>query len=326
MKTDTTQFKIQAHGFEPAYLELYQTDELWRRAREAVERLEACKVCPRDCEVNRLEGETAVCKTGRHSRVSSCFPHFGEEDCLKGWNGSGTIFFSMCNLRCVFCQNHGISYSPDGVEVGPLALAKMTLDLQKRGCHNVNFVTPEHVVPQILEALPHAVDMGLRVPLVYNTGAYDSLDSIRLMEGIVDVYMPDLKFLDPDLSEKYLKARDYPQAAMRAIKEMHRQVGDLVFDENGLAKRGLLVRHLVMPGCLDETRKIMRFLAEEVSPHTFVNVMAQYQPSAKVSRARYAEINRPITAEEHGEAFQIARQAGLYRFDQRDAPFRLFAF
>lgn len=327
MAIEAKQFIVKGRDFEPAYLELHRTGELWQRARKAVERLEACKVCPRDCEINRLENKTAACKTGRYSIVSSCFPHFGEEDCLKGQRGSGTIFFSMCNLRCVFCQNYDISQNTNGTEVRPLILAKMMLELQENGCHNINFVTPEHVVPQILEALPHAVEMGLRLPLVYNTGAYDSLDSIHLMDGIVDIYMPDLKFLDAGLSKKYLKAKDYPETATQAIKAMHRQVGDLVVDENGLAKRGILVRHLVMPGHGEETRAIMRFLTEEVSLHTYVNIMAQYHPSGKVGAEKYAEINRRITQEEYEYAYQTAREAGLHRFDKRNEPLlRLFRF
>ena len=326
MTTPVKEFKVEAKNLEPAYLGLHRREELWQRAREALEHLEACRVCPRNCDVNRLQDEIAVCKTGRYGIVSSQFPHFGEEDCLRGVKGSGTIFFSMCNLRCVFCQNYDISHLREGIEARPLTLAQMMLDLQKKGCHNINFVTPEHVVPQILEALPHAVEMGLKIPLVYNTGAYDSLDSIKSMDGIVDIYMPDLKFIDSDLSKKYLKAEDYPETAQAAIKEMHSQVGDLVFDENGLAKRGVLVRHLVMPGFPEETRKIMRFLSDEISPHTYINIMDQYRPSAKVGAEKYAEINRPITKEELQQAYQYAREAGLYRFDERKPLLNLVSF
>ena len=251
--------------------------------------------------------------------MSSHFPHFGEEDCLRGLNGSGTIFFSMCNLKCVFCQNFEISQDRDGVEAQPETLAQMMLELQEKGCHNINFVTPEHVVPQILEALPLAVQMGLRLPLVYNTGACDSLESIRLMDGVVDIYMPDFKYWDEGLSAKYLRAKKYPQAAKAVIKEMQRQVGDLVFDEKGLAKRGVLVRHLVMPGNEEDSRKVMRYLAHEVSPHTYVNIMDQYRPAWKVTENRYREINRRTTAEEHLGTIRIAREEGLYRFDARDS-------
>ena len=310
-------FTIESEDFEPAYMKLFRTGELYRRSREVLRLLENCKVCPRDCEVDRLADETAVCKTGRHAIVSSAFPHFGEEDCLRGWNGSGTIFFSMCNLKCVFCQNYDISQNGEGQEAGPEHLAFMMMNLQNRGCHNINFVTPEHVVPQILEALPLAVQLGLRLPLVYNTGAYDSMDSMRVMDGIVDIYMPDFKYWSPELSKKYLKAKDYPEAAQRVIREMHRQVGDLVVDENGLAKRGVLVRHLVMPDSDSDARQIMHFLNHEVSPHTYVNIMSQYRPAGKVNANKYPELNRKIFSEEVGRVYKIAREEGLYRFDKR---------
>ena len=310
-------FTIESKDFEPAYMKLFRTGELYRRSREVLRLLENCKVCPRDCEVDRLADETAVCKTGRHAIVSSAFPHFGEEDCLRGWNGSGTIFFSMCNLKCVFCQNYDISQDGEGQEAGPEHLAFMMMNLQNRGCHNINFVTPEHVVPQILEALPLAVQLGLRLPLVYNTGAYDSMDSMRVMDGIVDIYMPDFKYWSPELSKKYLKAKDYPEAAQRVIREMHRQVGDLVVDENGLAKRGVLIRHLVMPDSDSDARQIMHFLNHEVSPHTYVNIMSQYRPAGKVNANKYPELNRKIFSEEVGRVYKIAREEGLYRFDKR---------
>lgn len=303
--------------FEPSYVTLYRSGALERRAEEAVKTLEHCTVCPRNCEINRLQDEKMVCKTGRYAAVASYFPHCGEEDCLRGWNGSGTIFFSMCNLRCVFCQNYDVSQEGQGKETRPERLAEMMLELQEEGCHNINFVTPEHVVPQILEALPLAVRMGLRLPLVYNTSAYDSLQSLRHMDGVIDIYMPDFKFWDPDVSKRLMKAKDYPEAARAAIKEMHRQVGELAFDDSGLARRGLLVRHLVMPGGLAGSREIMHFLAREVSPHTYVNIMAQYYPAGQVGAEKYAEINRRTTAEEYQEAVRIAREAGLYRFDER---------
>jgi putative pyruvate formate lyase activating enzyme len=311
-------FQINSDDFEPAYMKLFRTGELYRRSREGLQQLKSCKVCPRDCEVDRLNDEWALCKTGRYAWVSSHFPHFGEEDCLRGWNGSGTIFFSMCNLKCVFCQNYDISQQRDGAESRPETLAQMMLELQEKGCHNINFVTPEHVVPQILEALPLAVQMGLRLPLVYNTGAYDSLESLRLMDGVVDIYMPDFKYWGEALSAKYLKAKKYPQAAKAVIKEMQKQVGDLVFDEKDLAKRGVLARHLVMPDNLEDSRQIMRFLAHEVSPHTYINVMDQYRPAWKVTENRYREINRRTTSEEHQETIRIAQEEGLYRFDTRN--------
>ncbi len=308
-------------GFKPAYLWLYESGELQNRVERAVTMLASCQVCPRDCKVNRLENKTAACHTGRYAMVSSYFPHFGEEDCLRGRNGSGTIFFSMCNLRCVFCQNYDISQAGQGHEVRPEDLAAMMLELQGHGCHNINFVTPEHVVPEILEALPIAIERGLRLPIVYNTSAYDSLDSLHLMDGVVDIYMPDFKLWDSKLSLLYVKAKDYGEAARRAIKEMHRQVGDLVLDEHGMAQRGLMIRHLVMPGGIASTREIMRFIAQEISSHTYVNVMAQYYAAGKVGPEKYAEINRQITRQEYQEAVRIAREEGISRLDPRELDY-----
>ena len=310
-------FFVPSETFEPAYMTLYRRGELHRRVERALQELANCHVCPRNCGVNRLENEKAVCRSGRYAVVASYFPHFGEEDCLRGWRGSGTIFFSWCNLRCVFCQNFDISQEGDGREARPEELAAMMLQLQEMGCHNINFVTPEHVVPQVLEALLIAVEGGLHLPIVYNTSAYDSLQSLRLLDGVVDIYMPDFKFWTAERSRRYLLAKDYPEVARQAIKEMHRQVGDLKFDEFGLAKRGLLVRHLVMPGFLDETRQILKFLAEEISPDTYVNIMDQYHPAGKVSAEKYPEINRRITSDEYLEALQIAHEVGLWRLDER---------
>jgi putative pyruvate formate lyase activating enzyme len=265
--------------------------------------------------------------------VTSAFPHLGEEDCLRGWNGSGTIFFGHCNLRCVFCQNFDIS---QGLAPGPRRLdphsgkvlgnaglpaedlARLMLDLQLRGCHNNKFVTPEHVVPQVLEALVPAVEGGLRLPLVYNTSAYDSLESLKLLDGVVDIYMPDLKFFSHELCKRYLKAEDYPEVAKAALREMHRQVGFLTFDSNGLAQRGVLIRHLVMPGQPDETRSVLEWIAAELGPQTFVNVMAQYRPAGKVGPNRYPEINRPLGSSEYRAALEVARAAGLARLDERE--------
>ncbi len=308
---------ITAARFEPAYLRLYESGELERRVGRAVEALKSCEVCPRDCGVDRLADKFAVCKTGRYAVVSSYFAHFGEEDCLRGSKGSGTIFFSGCNLRCVFCQNFDISWQLRGTPAPPEKLAAMMLELQAEGCHNINFVTPEHVVPQIIEALPLAIEGGLRLPLVYNTSAYDSMESLELMEGVVDIYMPDFKYWDSEMARKYSKAPDYPEAARRAIKEMHRQVGELVTDEEGLAVRGLMIRHLVMPEQIAGTREVMRWIAQELSPHTYVNVMAQYYPAGKVSRQEYPEINRRLTSPEYEAALDEAGRAGLKRLDPR---------
>jgi putative pyruvate formate lyase activating enzyme len=301
----------------PNYVRLYETGELQRRVKEALAGLEHCRVCPWDCDVNRLQNQTKVCRTGRYARVASYFPHFGEEDCVRGWHGSGTIFFAWCNLRCVFCQNHDISQQEAGNEVRPEQLAAMMLELQDMGCHNINWVTPEHVVPQILEALPYAIRGGLRLPIVYNTSAFDSLDSLQHMDGIVDIYMPDFKYWTPEQAKRYLKSPKYPETARAAVKEMSRQVGDLRFDERGLARRGVLVRHLVMPEALEETRHIMRFLATEVSPHTYVNIMDQYYPAGKVNAEKFPELCRRTTRQEVCDALAIAREVGLYRFDER---------
>jgi putative pyruvate formate lyase activating enzyme len=306
-------------SFRPAYLDLTR-DELCDRSAEAVAALADCRLCPRDCGVNRLEDAWSACKTGRYAIVSSGFPHFGEEDCLRGWNGSGTIFFGHCNLRCVFCQNFDISQDikpradPGSV---PAEIAALMLALQRRGCHNINFVTPEHVVAQILEAVMEAVDRGLTLPLVYNTSAYDSIHSIELMNGIVDIYMPDIKYWSREAGARYLKAADYPDAARAAIKAMHEQVGPLVLDEDGLAQRGVLIRHLVMPGGLDETRAILEWIARELGPETYINLMDQYHPAGKVNGDQYPEINRQLTSAEFSEAHHIAADLGLRRLDER---------
>lgn len=310
-------FLIPHRTFVPAYIKTFEEGRLRERVQEAIELLRVCQLCPRNCRVNRLQDRKAACRTGRLARVASAFQHFGEEDCLRGWNGSGTIFFSWCNLRCVFCQNYETSQLGEGQEVTPQELAQLMVGLQKAGCHNINFVTPEHVVPQILEALLIAVERGLRIPLVYNTGAYDGTESIRLMDGVVDIYMPDFKLWDSKRSLTYLRAKDYPDVARQAITAMHEQVGVLKVDEEGLALRGVLVRHLVMPGMLDDTQAIMQWLAS-LSTDTFVNVMDQYSPAHKAAiDPRYREINRHITDEELNTAFRHAREAGLWRFDTR---------
>ncbi len=309
----------------PGYLAFLQSGELRTRAAKAISELAACRVCPRVCEVNRLQDRRGVCRTGRRARVASYFPHFGEEDCLRGWRGSGTIFFAGCNLRCAFCQNWDISQECDGQEVSAERLAEMMLELQEAGCHNLNWVTPEHVVPQALEALTLAAERGLRLPIVYNTSGYDSLESLRLLEGLVDIYMPDFKYWDPATAARLSKARDYPVVARAIIWEMHRQVGDLALDEHGVARRGLLVRHLVLPNGLAGTREIAEWLAREISPETYVNVMNQYHPAGTVAQpdapARYRDVARPTTVSEFRAAVKEARMGGLRRFDQRRAAF-----
>lgn len=315
------QWRISRDDFVPAYLKLYEKDPsvFQQRIDEGLENLKNCEICPRDCHINRLNDEHGRCRTGRYAYVSSAFPHFGEEDCLRGWNGSGTIFFSFCNLKCVFCQNHDLSWDGAGKQVGAEEISEMMIRLQQQGCHNINFVTPEHVVPQVLEAIPPAIEKGLNIPIVYNTGAFDSMHSLQLMEDIVDIYMPDFKFWDPELSKFYMTERKYPDTARQAIREMHRQVGDLKFDQDGIALRGLMVRHLVMPNNVAGSQEIFRFLAEEISEHTFVNIMDQYFPDAKVVEKpeKYGDINRRVSRKEFRDAKEAARKAGLYRFDER---------
>jgi putative pyruvate formate lyase activating enzyme len=301
---------------EPSYLALHASGELRDRAERALTLLQdRCRVCPRLCKVDRLSDQAGLCRVGRHAVVASHFAHFGEEDCLRGARGSGTIFFSGCNLRCVFCQNHDISWQLHGEHVTPQRLADMMLELQQIGCHNINWVTPEHVVPQILEALPLAVDAGLRLPTVYNTSAYDSPESLQLMDGVVDVYMPDFKLWSPELTRRYLAKRDYAEVARHSVREMQRQVGDLTLDEHGMARRGLLVRHLVMPGLLDETEAILRFIATELAPGTYVNLMAQYYPAGRTSE--FPEIDRHLYRSEFERALEMADELGLRRLDQR---------
>jgi putative pyruvate formate lyase activating enzyme len=304
---------------EPSYLRLHRSGELQERARQALELLRgpSCTVCPRLCKVDRLADERGLCRIGRRAMVASHFPHFGEENCLRGWRGSGTIFFSGCNLRCPFCQNFDVSWQVQGEEASVERLAGMMLELQAHGCHNINWVTPEHVVPQILEALPLAVEGGLRLPTVYNTSAYDSPDSLALMDGVVDVYMPDLKLISSERARRYVGKREYGDVMRRNVVEMQRQVGDLVLDERGLARRGLICRHLVMPGLLDETEAVLRFVAEQLGPGTYVNLMGQYYPAGKVRDGRYEEIDRRPHAEELERAFEIADELGLRHLDQR---------
>jgi putative pyruvate formate lyase activating enzyme len=304
----------------PLYLRL-GTDELAARARQALALLgqDRCGVCPRLCKVDRVADHKGLCAIGRQAVVASYFPHFGEENCLRGWNGSGTVFFSGCNLRCVFCQNHDISWQVQGERVTPARLAEMMLALQARGCHNINWVTPEHVVPQILEALPLAVAGGLELPIVYNTSAYDSLDSLQLMDGIVNIYMPDFKVWSQPAARRYLRRPKYSEVARAAVKEMHRQVGQLVVDSDGLARRGLLLRHLVMPGLLAETEAVLRFVAGELGPDTYVDLMAQYYPAGLVGRSGrdgYGEIDRHLYREEYLQAVDLGHDLGL-RLDVR---------
>jgi putative pyruvate formate lyase activating enzyme len=299
---------------QAGYRALLRSGELYDRVEQARARLASCRVCPRHCEVNRFEGELGTCLVGAKALVASAGPHHGEEFPIRGWYGSGTIFFASCNLRCVYCQNCDISHQPNGEELEPETLAGIMLDLQEQGCHNINLVSPSHQVPQILEGLLVAAQRGLRLPIVYNTSAYDDLEMLRLLDGIVDIYMPDLKYADAAIGRKLSKVPDYPQAAQAAIREMHRQVGDLVLDDEGLAVRGLLVRHLVLPNGLAGTAEVMRFLAEEISRDTYVNVMDQYHPAAKATR--HPQLNRVVMSSEVDEAVRLAREAGLWRLHE----------
>ncbi len=307
---------MKQDDFEAAYLRAHRDGLFPERIEPAFKILESCSVCPRNCRVNRLKGERGTCRAGHFPEVSSYSPHFGEERPLVGVGGSGTIFLSLCNLRCSFCQNYSISHLGEGREVSFDRLARMMVELQRLGCHNINFVTPTHFVPQILKALPLAIDAGLRVPLVYNTSGYDAVETLELLDGIVDIYMPDFKFATAAPAAEYCNAPDYPEAARRAIKEMHRQVGDLVLDQNGIARRGLLVRHLVLPEGLAGTREAMRFLATKISRNTYVNIMDQYYPCGEASPR--SPLGRRITREEYEEAVQAAKEEGITRLDKRE--------
>ena len=308
-------------SFKPAYIETYNRGLLKKKIDQAYEVLKACTLCPRACGVDRLSGEKGICQTGEHAIVSSYNPHFGEESPLVGNHGSGTIFFARCNLLCIFCQNYDISHEGEGVEFSSEQLAMTMLSLQDKGCPNINFVTPTHVVPQILAALDKAIEAGLRVPLVYNTGGYDRSETLAILDGVFDIYMPDFKFWDPKVAEELSDAPDYPEVAREALKEMHRQVGDLVMDQQGIAQRGLLIRHLVLPEGLAGTRQVMRFLAREISPDSYVNIMAQYRPCGRASEV--PALTRTITEEEHQEAIQIAHNEGITRLDERKRVFML---
>lgn len=284
---------------------------LRERANEALASLEVCEICPRHCKVNRLKKEKGFCRIGRRSKVYSYAPHSGEEPPLVGQHGSGTIFFSGCNLSCVFCQNYDISQMESGQEVSAADLARMMLRLQDMGCHNINFVTPSHVVPQILEALVLAAEDGLDVPLVYNSGGYDRAETLKLLEGVFDIYMPDAKYGRDETALKYSNAPDYTHYMKTSIKEMHRQVGDLSINEGGIATRGLLVRHLVLPDGLADTEEVVKFLSQEISRDTYLNVMAQYRP--EYNACSFPELDRRLMLREYNKAVRLAAEAGLTR-------------
>ncbi|MGB9721100.1 MAG: radical SAM protein [bacterium] len=276
-----------------------------RVPRELIDRLYkllgSCRLCPRQCKVNRLQGEHGNCKAGLKPKVSSYHQHFGEEYCLVGSSGSGTIFFTHCNLHCVYCQNYDISQLGLGREVSVEGLAQMMIELQKLGCHNINLVTPTPWVPQIVEALFVAQADGLHLPVVYNCGGYESVEILNMLEGIIDIYMPDIKYGDNSKAEKYSKVSDYWDIVRKAIKEMYRQVGDLII-ENGIAKKGLLIRHLVLPNNLADSNKCLEFIANEISRNSFVNIMDQYHPVYKANE--YLELNRRITPKEYRQVVE----------------------
>ena len=307
----------------PSYINALKDGTLQRRAEQALAELAKCMLCPRRCAVDRTAGKTGICKTGRWAKVASYNAHFGEEAPLVGRNGSGTIFFSHCNLLCTFCQNFEISHLGEGRELDDEQLAAIMLDLQQSGCHNINFVTPTHVVPQILSALLIAAREGLRIPLVYNCGGYDRVETLRLLEGIVDIFMPDFKFWDSTTARETCNAPDYPEVARKALVEMHRQVGDLQIDrEIGLAYKGVLVRHLVLPGGLAGTAKIMRFIADRVSTNTYVNVMAQYRPCGRAKEM--PELAHALSPLEYDAAVRATKAAGIRRLDKPRRVFQLW--
>lgn len=301
-----------------SYQQMYLTGKLRIRAEKVRGMMEACCLCPRCCRVNRLDGEIGQCRVGEQVIVSSYGPHFGEESPLVGRYGSGTIFFTNCNLHCIFCQNYTISQMGEGTPVNSETLARMMLSLQEKGCHNINLVTPTHVVPYILDALNLASSQGLNLPLVYNSGGYDSLETLRLLDGIVDIYMPDMKYSDSRTGEWLSGVKDYAEVNRTAVKEMHRQVGDLQIDEQGIAQRGLLVRHLILPNGLAGTEKTVSFLAQEISPDTYVNIMTQYRPHYRANTA--PKISRPVNIREFREAIHLARRYGIHRLDKDYAP------
>lgn len=306
-----------------AYQELYRSGELRERVEMALSLLESCSVCPRRCGINRMVGDVGKCRTPRQAMVASYGPHFGEEAPLVGRHGSGTIFFTNCNLRCVFCQNYSISQLGEGYEAGKEELAYMMLSLQTKGCHNINLVSPTHVVPQILEALELAVESGLHLPLVYNSGGYDSVETLRILDGVVDIYMPDMKYDDDEIARDLSGIENYREINREAVKEMHRQVGDLVINDAGVAERGLLIRHLVLPDGLAGTKGIVNFLSKEIDHNTYVNIMAQYRPCYKAPQT--SRLGRRISRAEFDEALTLAREAGLTRLNEVE-PVELLVF
>lgn len=295
----------------PSYLKLYESGELKSRISSAFKLLKGCSLCPRKCGVNRLKNKVGLCKSGFLPVVSSYNAHFGEEPPISGSMGSGTIFLAHCNLRCIFCQNYPISQLGHGEKVSFKRLAEMMLYLQRKGCHNINFVTPTHFVPQILKSLELAVKGGLNIPLVYNSGGYDRVETLRLLEGIFDIYMPDAKYQDQEVAGKLSNAPDYPRVNEEALKEMYRQVGPLIIDEEGVAKRGLIVRHLVLPDGAFNTSKVLKMLSKKVGKDLYLSLMAQYFPAHKA--CQYPEINRRVNRQEYEQALKVMKEVRLER-------------
>jgi putative pyruvate formate lyase activating enzyme len=301
-------------SFRASYIRLYETGELAKRIDALNRILDDCTLCPRNCHVDRFKGEQGVCRVGGLPMVSSFHPHFGEEPPLVGRYGSGTIFLTYCNLRCIFCQNYDISHLGHGTEFSYEQLSSMMIDLQRRGCHNINFVTPTHQTAQIVAGLSRAIEMGLEVPLVYNCGGYEALETIKLLDGIFDIYMPDIKYGDNEAAKSLSGAGDYVEVSRAAVKEMQRQAGDLVLDINGIAQRGLIIRHLVLPEGLAGTGEVMRFIANEISSDAYVNIMDQYRPCYKAyNNPHYPAMGRRITNVEFEEAVRVAEEEGVKR-------------
>ena len=292
----------------PRYLNIKE-EEFDRRIEKAYKLLSSCEVCPHKCRVNRLKGERGFCRSSEEVMISSYNAHFGEEPPLVGNFSSGAIFFTNCNLKCVYCQNYPISQLGNGNKVTLQELAKIMLALQKRKCHNINLVTPTHFVPQILKSLKLAIKMSLCIPIVYNTSGYDSINTLKLLDSVVDIYLPDARYADNEKAIKYSSASDYFEIMKKALKEMYRQVGDLAVDKTGVARSGLIVRHLVLPGGLSGTKKIMRFIAREISPHTYISLMAQYFPAYQAGQ--FPPLSRRIDKEEYREALQAFKEEGL---------------
>ncbi|MBU1727662.1 MAG: radical SAM protein [Candidatus Omnitrophica bacterium] len=294
----------------PSYLDAYNNGTLAKSTDKAFDLLGSCSICPRKCSVNRLENEIGFCKTGLKPRVCSYMAHHGEEPPISGSKGSGTIFFSYCNMSCAYCQNYEFSQQEEGREVDFNELAGFMIELQNLGCHNINLVTPTHVMPQILKALQIAVSKGLNIPLVYNTGGYEFPEMIKLLDGIVDIYLPDMRYADPETAAKLSMATDYPKYNRSSVKEMHRQVGIAKINDKDIIERGLIIRHLVLPNNLSGTEKTMKFIAQEISKDSFISLMSQYTPYYKARE--FKEINRRITVKEYKVAQEIMEECGLY--------------